>query len=770
MRFKRPLTLLLVLCLAVTGLALPAAAVEYTDTKGHWAEIYINDVSERGIFNGYENNTFRPYNNLTAAEALVVCGRVCNVSSSHATFIEARWEDTLDSILGTSYSWARKELAICLETGVLTVEELRSLQTTAALGREMKKEDLAMYFVRAMGLTELAAGLTNYDLSFSDTASITPSRRPYVYILSLYGIVEGDTQNNFSPQLAVNRGVVATMLSRVVNFMAEQGIVTELPEYTTYEWLAGTITSVTSGSRGSSVVRLKSDVSGTQSVTVPATAQVYRYNMRSDASALQNGLYARMALNNAGTVSSVRLFGSLQTLTGTVTDLERNSIAVNTGAETRTLTISRLTEVSTGRNTGDRSIIDLDGDYTTATCTLDASGGLLALQLSGGTYLEEGLVAGVDVTTSKTTLSVTGYDGVTRRYEIGGDAAVVIDGVSRTLNSSYKGDFVSLRLSGDTDEVVSVDIDTDTDYVQGGVRSVNLNRDPEQISVTDPSTRRSSTYKMASSVSVTYEGEEAVLKDIRTSWFVTMRRDSKGNVVEIIGYPGSIVTEGSLTNITYGSTIVLEVTDADGVVTTFDIPVTDLPEFERGGKESSFDKLRLGDSVRVTVRYNEVTLVESDAQETNLKGTITRIVQESAGSTIEVALEDGTTASYLVTSAVSITADDKAVAISTLKVGYKLSLLVSGDQLLAIEVDSASSADRVSGTVLFVNLDEETILLQTGDSSVITVSVDSGTQLVAVTGGTFTLRSLYEDAGEAQIEVYGQYNGLTFDADVILLK
>ena len=61
MRFKRPLTLLLVLCLAVTGLVLPAAAVEYTDTKGHWAEIYINDVSERGIFNGYENNTFPPF-------------------------------------------------------------------------------------------------------------------------------------------------------------------------------------------------------------------------------------------------------------------------------------------------------------------------------------------------------------------------------------------------------------------------------------------------------------------------------------------------------------------------------------------------------------------------------------------------------------------------------------------------------------------------------------------------------------------------------------
>lgn len=770
MRLKRPLAFGLVLCLVISGLVLPASAANYTDTKGHWAEIYINDVSERGIFVGYENNTFRPYNNLTAAEALVVCGRVCNVSSSHATFIEARWEDTLDAVLGTSYSWARKELAVCLETGVLTIEELRSLQTSAALGREMKKEDLAMYFVRAMGLTELAAGLTTYTLPFNDTASISANRRPYVYVLNLYGIVEGDTQNNFSPQLSVNRAVVATMLSRVVNFMAEQGIVTELAEYTTYNWIAGSITSVTSGSRGSAVIKLKSDVSGTQSITIPATATVYRYNMRSDVSALQTGLYARVALNNADSVSSVRLFGSLQTLNGTVTDFGRDYVTVNTGASTRTIPITRLTEVKTGREAGDRTVIDLNGDYTGAACTLDAAGNLLSLQLSGGSYLEEGLVAGVETSMSKTTLSMTGYDGVTRRYDIGADAAVAVNGVARTLNSSYKGDFVALRLSGDTDEVLSVEIDTDTDYVQGGVRSVSLNKKPNQISITDPNTRRSTSYDIATGALVTYEGQDAVLKDIRTSWFVTARLDSHGDVAEIIGNPGSIVTEGELTGITYGSTIVLEVTDADGVKTTFNVSVTNLPQFERGGRTSSFDKLRLGDRVRITVRYNEVTLVESDAQETNLKGTITRIVQESTGSTLEILLEDGTTVSYLVTNSVSVTADGKAVAISALRVGYKLSLLVSGDQLLAIEVDSSTSTDRISGTVLFVNTSDSTILLQTSDSTVITVSVDGVTQLISVTGGTFSLRSLVEEAGEAQLEVYGQYDGLTFNADVILKK
>ena len=123
------------------------------------------------------------------------------------------------------------------------------------------------------------------------------------------------------------------------------------------------------------------------------------------------------------------------------------------------------------------------------------------------------------------------------------------------------------------------------------------------------------------------------------------------------------------------------------------------------------------------------------------------------------------------TNAVSVTADDRAVAISTLRVGYKLSLLVSGDQLLAIEVDSSSSADRVSGTGALCQPGRgHHSAPNRGTIRSITGQRGQRHADVAVTGGTFTLRSLYSDAGEAQIEVYGQYNGLTFDADVILLK
>ena len=635
----------------------------------------------------------------------------------------------------------------------------------------MKKEDLAMYLVRAMGLTELASGLVDYTLAFADVDAISQSRRPYVYLLKLYEIVEGDTKNQFSPKLAVNRAVVATMLSRVLAFMAKNNIVVELPDYTTYRWAAGNIVAVTAGDKDTTVLSLKSDVSGAQSVTLPAKVDVYRYNMQSGPSALQTGLYARVAFSSTGKAAAVRLYGGQQTVSGTVTAFTQNSVTLNAGGTPRTLPVTRLTEVLAGKKAGDRSVIDPQAGYTSAVCTLDAAGGLLTLRLSGGSYLEEGLLTGVETAAGVTTLAVTGYDGVTRRHPIGAEAAVAVNGVAGTLSKSHTGSHVTLRLSNDTGAVLSAAVDTVTRYVQGGVSGVILSRTPHQLGITDLTTGKTTSYSVNAAVSVTYAGEKVEFKDVKVNWFVTARLDSTGALAEITANPGSTVTEGKLTGITYGTTVLLEVTDADGVKTRFSMPVDSLPDFKRGGKKSSLDKLKAGDAVKVTVRFNAVTLVESEAQEANLKGTITRIVQESTGSTIEVRLEDGTTAAYSVTSGVSITAGGKAVALSALRVGYRLSMLVSGDRLIAVEVDgTAAAADKIAGTVLFVNTSDKTILLQVSDSSIVTVGIKEDTRLITVTGDTFTLYSLAGEAGKAEIEAYGQYDGLEFTANVVLKK
>ena len=770
MTHKRMLSGLLAAALVVSMLVLPAAA--FSALTGHWAETYINDVSSKGVFKGYEDGTFRPYNNVTAMEALVLAGRVCGISTADKALIAKAWADDLGDVLKTSYTWAREELAVCLETGVLSLDELRTLNAAGALGKEMAKEDLAMYLVRAMGMEEMAAGLSGYTLAFNDASSVSAERRPYVYILQLYEIVEGDTNNNFSPKLAVNRGVVATMMSRVLDFMDENEMVIELPEYTDYAWQAGTVTGVQAGGRGVVLLSLQNGLSGDKTVSLPETVKVYRYNMLAGTSAIQAGLYARVAFNSAGTATSVRLFDLPQSVSGAVSSCDQEQLVLNVNGTARTLPITRFTEVSAGRKVGGREVIDPDGGYTGAQCTVDAAGNLVTLTLTGGSSLEEGTLTAVETGKGGTTLlSVTGFDGVTRQFEQSTGATITINNLLGTVSQSHRGDYISLRVSNETGLVLSAAVDTVTQYVQGGVRTVGLTKKPVTIGINNLLTGKTTTYDVATGVDVTYNGEEADIKDVTTSWFVTARVNGNDVVEQLIGYPGTSETTGELTDITYGTTVVLTVTAQDGSVSTFDLDVANLPTIKRGDKTSSLDKLKVGDTVTVSVKFNKVTLIESEGQEANLKGTITRIVQEANGSTIELLLEDGTSASYLVTSGVSITADGKAVAISALKVGYELSMLVSGDTLVAIEVDGIPSVSgEVSGTVLFVNTGEKTILLQTAEDAIVTISTDSSTKLMTLTGGSFTLRGLSEEAGAAQITAYGEYDGLEFNATLILKK
>lgn len=67
----------------------------------------------------------------------------------------------------------------------------------------------------------------------------------------------------------------------------------ELPAYTTYDWVGGTIAAVSAGTNGVTLLTLESNLSGTRSVSLPATVAVYENNMLSTTSALKVGQYAR---------------------------------------------------------------------------------------------------------------------------------------------------------------------------------------------------------------------------------------------------------------------------------------------------------------------------------------------------------------------------------------------------------------------------------------------------------------------------------------------
>lgn len=779
MKVKRLLSGLLALVMVLTATILPAsAATTFPDIQKHWAKSYIEAMTAAGMFKGYEDGNFKPENQLTTAEALALCARAIGLDSSTTMDIATDYYDTVKTTLNNEQTWFYQEFAVCLATGILTSADLKSLYQSGALTKPIEKEDLAVYLVRAMQLGPMADRLTSYPLTFDDASSIASDAKPSVYLLHVYGIVEGDQFNDFSPKLNVTRAVMATMLTRAIAYMQAHGTSPDLPAYTDYAFRQGVISSTTE-TNGTIQLSLNSDLTGAAigTITLPANVKIYENNMESTSSALKNGRHARVCLDSSGTPFAVRVSAELETFTATVNGIDGKNVAVTVNGTGRILTMDRFTQVQIGnKTTGDSSIVDSGANYTTAVCKLDDQGQLVAIQFTGGTSTVEGILSNytrASTSSTSATVQLIGFDGVTRTYTVPSGATVTVDGLVDALSTSLKDSYVVLRLLDEDSSVQSVSVDTKSNYVQGVIKSVDSS--DSTITITRLSNNRTATYDVTSSAVITYNGKTTRLRDLDKNDFVTILLNESDDATMIQAYPSSTTAEGTISERTFGSgtdtTITFVITQKDGTKASFKVDLSDPPTVERDEEDSTVDKLRVGDVVEFTIRYGAVTRIKATTQNVNLTGTVERIIQEKSGYTLEMLLSDGEKVSYTVDSTISVTQNNKEVALSSLKPGYKLGLAVNGDQVVAIEIQQAvNSGNKVSGTILVVDYAQDIIYLRavtdTGGEDIVTVSVPSSAVILnASTGKSLVLRDL--DSGNI-IEVNGSYSGTIFQATVIL--
>ena len=72
----------------------------FSDIQGHWAVPEINTAAENGWVNGYPDNTFRPDNNITRAEAMALINRVLNRDPATPNDLldeMIKWPDNMDT-------------------------------------------------------------------------------------------------------------------------------------------------------------------------------------------------------------------------------------------------------------------------------------------------------------------------------------------------------------------------------------------------------------------------------------------------------------------------------------------------------------------------------------------------------------------------------------------------------------------------------------------------------------------------------------------------
>ena len=754
----------LALLLVLPMLTVSAWAVSFSDMTNHWAREDVEYLANYGIVNGTSDTTFSPDRAMTACEAVIFCSRATGVNDADKTKIAAAWRDTINDIMPADLSsWAGTEMAVCLETGIISEAELRVLAQNNGLIKTITRQDLAMYLVRAMQLEPLAKSLSSYPMSFADASSISAARQPYVYILNSYGIVEGDQANRFLPDRSLTRAEMAVMLRRAIDFMDEKGIYAELPAYTTYDWTGGVISTVTAGENGSVILTLNSDLTGLATITLPSNVRVYENNMLTGTTALRVGQYARINLDSRGNAQTVRLGGALAVYSGTVSNVTQDQVTVISGGSARTFEVDRFTRVKAGGKLGGPELIDLQAGYTEAACYVDAMGHLAGLQLTGGSRTETGILVSIVEAASGQNLQIAAFNGQTQQYTLPVGGAVTVNGVTGSLSSAYVGDYVTIRVSNEeAGQLLSVAVDTVTEYLQGVVRNFTYSKDVNTITISKTGTSTGTTYDMLDDVAVRYNGEAITLRNLTKNSYATVRFYA-GKVAEIDAWPGSTTTGGVIESIVYGSPTTLSVQTTGGQVATFEIDLSNLPTVYRDDKISSIDKLRTGDSIVVTVRYNQVYTLEATSQKANVTGTITRVLQDTSGLTIDVQQANGATVTYTVPSTVSVTQDGAVLSAYSLKVNDRVAMVVSGGEVVSIEVEDATG-NQITATVLLTNTKEKTMMIQLTNGSAITVDVsDAG--FVTAAGGSTSLNLMME--GD-KVQLYGQYVGATFKATLVV--
>ncbi|MEA4955422.1 MAG: S-layer homology domain-containing protein [Pseudoflavonifractor sp.] len=773
MKLKRFGALAASLALILSLTAVPAAAIEFTDVPStYWGYADISKMSNQGYAKGYEDGTFKPDGKMTAAETLLFCARATGVgTSTQAKIAEARADEMKKLLPENMVSWAAKEMAVAVETGVLSLSELDALSQAGALAKTITRENLCMYLVRAMQLEPLAKSLSTYSLSYKDKNDISASLQPYVYVLTNFGIVKGTETGNFDPKGAVTRAQMTAMLNRALTFMASAGIQTELSEYTSYSWQAGTISAVTAAGDGATVLTLTSDFQGTRSYSIPSAAKIYENNMLTTFSALKTGQYVRLNLTTGGAVSEARLCGVLTTYSGSVSSLADGQLSVLTGGAVKNFTIDRFTDVMVGKTAGDRTLIDEDAGYATAVCYVDEMNHLAGVKFAGGTQLVTGLVKNVTTSSGTTTLRVSLFNGVVYTYTLPTGIAVTVNGVLGSLTAGNVGDYVQVRVSNDSMAAASVAVDTVTQYVQGPIKRLGAVGTARSVYIADAFTGKEVSYTVSSSAAITYNGEARTTAQIESGWYATALI-SNNMITQLTAYSGSVAVEGTLSSISYGTTTVLSVTKSDGNVATYNLDITALPDIARDNKTSSIDQLRTGDSVVVTLRYNDVEKIAATSQSANLTGTITKVTMESAGVTLEVKLSDGSTKTYPVSEGVSVTQNGSSSNIYSLKPGYSVALVTEGDSVISIAITGAiSSSTSLTGTVLLTNSSgtTRTMTVQVTDSlgkvSLVTVNVKSAS-LLNLSGSSLNLSTGFA-AGDT-VTAYGSYDGATFVATIVI--
>ena len=193
-----------VICL----LSLTVYAADFTDINGHWAENYINRWSEEKVINGYEDNTFKPNNNITRAEFVAMIMRI---------FAPEKKADISRYIDINSSAWYYDTLSRGYAMGAIQGYEDNTMRPDANITRQ----EAMVILNRILLLTPSESNHT-----FIDANEIASWAKESVTAFVSNGYINGYEDGTIRPTAYITRAEITKILDQSIS-----KIITQSGEY-----------------------------------------------------------------------------------------------------------------------------------------------------------------------------------------------------------------------------------------------------------------------------------------------------------------------------------------------------------------------------------------------------------------------------------------------------------------------------------------------------------------------------------------------------------
>lgn len=514
-KINKVLLLTVILSMVFTMIA---EAVVFTDISNHWAEKYIESVAEKGLVTGYDNKTFKPDNNVTVLEALVMMSRLYEIDDDLKDEIIEKYEPILESMLNTKYNeWSFDYLSLIIELGVVSETGIRDMFSKKSIFQDATREEIAVLLTKAMMLGDEAKNLKVYTLPFADAEKISTAARPYIYVMYDKEILQGDSKKNINPTNKITRAELATLLDKAYTYIEENDIYPDLDDYVPTTVVEGMI-SKKSEEKAESYIYIKDNKEVESIVKINSDTEILINNRSREFSDLKEDMFVKCKIDEN------RLAVKIEA--DSTKDVVRGVIRLVAYVEPATITIIDEDKDKLTFKVPSDAEIYLDGKKTTLK-NLDEDDEIMiileddkVIQINSVSRIKhyDGKITSIDYASYPIKVSMTTKEGVIKTFIFNSDVEVTRNDEDSTFDRVRVGDEVTITT--EYDDMIAINTTAKEAEMNGTIKEIIIGP-VNKLKIADEDGDVTQ-YTVSKNVIITIGSRNATVYDLRLGFNVNV--------------------------------------------------------------------------------------------------------------------------------------------------------------------------------------------------------------------------------------------------------